>query len=56
LIVNVHGGKGPALPAAADLRRFEGRSVNLHGKWFWLRFREAVGRLIAAKIDTRFLW
>ncbi len=32
------------------------RHVNLHGKWFWHRFREADAWLIAAKIDTRFLW
>jgi len=29
--------------------------VNLHGKWFWLKLREAGGWLIAANIDTRVL-
>ncbi len=28
-------------------------SVNLHDKWFWLRFREADELPIAAEVDTR---
>jgi len=29
--------------------------VNLHGKWFWLRFRDGDGLPIAVKIDPRAL-
>jgi len=28
---------------------------DLHGKWFWLKFREADGWSIASRIDTRFV-
>jgi hypothetical protein len=30
-------------------------TANLHGKWFWLKFREAGGWLIASRIHNRFV-